>query len=341
MSNSPETGFADALQQFHMAWETGSPPPLREFFGLTDDADYVRRLIALDMEFRWCKLSGLSDAGRDETGLPDHPLLEDYARLLGNAASFVFTAQLVATEYRVRLRYGDRPSRGEFATRFPQATDGLSVELDRAEREARIETPTVSFSVGSSRAAGEQSSVGLVGSLPRQPPLKRIGKYETIRLLGRGGFGEVWLAEHPQLKRPVAIKTPRRDRQFSSSQLEDFLRESQKLASLDQIAGVVRVFDADEEDGIPYIVTDYIDGENLSERLRRDAVTPFEAAEIVASLAQTLHRAHLRGLTHRDVKPENILLDKQGAPYLTDLGLSITEHDLIREQPATLVPQQG
>lgn len=332
----------DGLQQFKAAWQSGKPPLLLHFFRMTNDPELLRLIISCDLEYRWKRFTSEHTDGRNEQGFPDFPKLEDYAAIAGAAATSLFTPALIGVEYLVRLRWGDRPSRTEYATRFPHLAAEISTEFDQLEQTLFVEMPTVNATTDSSAVLHGQSTVPWSGAATPMGEkfvdvdLPHIGKFQTLAFLGRGGFGEVWLAEHPHLKRKVAIKIPRRDRRFSAEQLDEFLAESQKLASLDQISGVVKVFDADVCQGIPYIVSDYIDGESLARRLQREPMLPSDAAKFVCQLAQCLHKMHLRGLTHRDIKPANILLDQNQRPYLADFGLAVTEHDQLHEAPATL-----
>ena len=341
MSNQTGSETVDDVSRFKAAWHSGSPPSLRAF--LTDGGNdtHFRSLVAIDLEFRWRAFRTAHTVKVAPDEFPRFPQLEDYAILLNRALADVLDVKMLATEYRVRRIWGDRPKRTEFELRFTGDLDDLRRELDRVDSElsaAPLEPPPHdSVSAGSRDSTvdwppGKSSPC----STPVPPQLPRIGKYQATRLLGRGGFGEVWLAEHPQLRRMVAIKIPRRDRHFSPDQLTAFRRESRQLASLGQIPGVVKVFDADECDGVPFIVSDFIDGEGLDVRLQRLPPSIEVATAIVASVAQSLHRAHLLGLTHRDIKPANILLDKRDQPHLADFGLSATEQEQLVESPALM-----
>ncbi|MBL8848893.1 MAG: serine/threonine protein kinase, partial [Planctomycetaceae bacterium] len=339
MGDALNTQFDAVLARFAEAWQAGMAPPVQRLARLSRDIHELCSLIAVDLEYRW-RTSSLSDSTVDDSGFPQRPRVDDYAAVLGQP-EVLGHAPLIAAEYRARLRWGDRPDRAEFAARFPDLKRELIDELARAEQEAFVENPTVTMSADSSVASRELPETlwtGIAmptGSYNSIPPPK-IGKFQAQKLLGRGAFGEVWLAEHPQLRRKVAIKIPRRDRQFSEAQLNEFLRESQRLATLHDIPGVVRVFDADETAGVPYIVSDYVDGESLDRRLSRAPFAPAEATRIVCELAKSLHQAHRLGLTHRDIKPSNILLDQTNRPHLADFGLSVTEHEQVQERPSTV-----
>lgn len=151
-----------------------------------------------------------------------------------------------------------------------------------------------------------------------------VDRYELRRPLGQGGFGSVWLAFDRDLNRLVALKIAHRFRLTSSVESVRFLTEARAAGALDH-PGIVPVYDAGEsQDGIPFIVSKFIRGENLSSRLRSlpEALSPQKAVELVARLAAALGHAHSLGIIHRDIKPSNILISDDGTPHLTDFGLA-------------------
>lgn len=160
-----------------------------------------------------------------------------------------------------------------------------------------------------------------------------LDRYEIIRMLGQGGFGRVLLARDTQLGREVAIKIPRPDRYPTEQHQTDFLADARKAASLGAHPHIVKVLDVQQRDGLCYIVSEYVKGQSLAEWMKTHHATPECAARIVESIASALNHACLKGLTHRDVKPGNILLDETGKAYLTDFGLAISEEEQLQEEP--------
>ena len=137
----------------------------------------------------------------------------------------------------------------------------------------------------------------------------QIGRFRVIRRLGSGGFGVVFLAEDPVLRRQVAIKMPLASI-FQSQELHDrFLRECRAAAMLNH-SGIVRVLESGDIQGIPYQVAEFVNGERLSDLLKRQRPTVQSAAKIVRSLADAVQHAHGHGVLHRDIKPDNILLQR-------------------------------
>jgi serine/threonine-protein kinase len=156
------------------------------------------------------------------------------------------------------------------------------------------------------------------------------GRYRIDEQIGRGGMSTVWKAFDTTLERPVAIKMMHRDVARDADHLERFRREAKAIARLSS-PYVVGVIDAGEEDGTPYIVLEYVDGETLKERIRRQKRLPIaEAVAYAIEIARGLQAAHQRHIVHRDVKPQNVLLDEDGAARVTDFGIarSLTEEGL-------------
>jgi len=181
------------------------------------------------------------------------------------------------------------------------------------------------------------------GSLPR-----RIGRFEVHELLGQGAFGAVYRARDPALGRIVAIKTPRAGYFGSNEQQERFLREARSAARLNH-PSIVQVHEIAVEDGVPFIVSEYIDGVTLADRLRGGRPTFRESAELVARIAEALDYAHRQRVFHRDIKPANVLIDHDGRPHVTDFGLArhdegeitVTVEGQILGTPAYMSPEQA
>ncbi len=157
---------------------------------------------------------------------------------------------------------------------------------------------------------------------------QRINRYRIERMLGSGGFGCVYLAHDEQLNRRVAIKVPRAAHMASPEAVERYLYEARSLASLDH-PNIVPVFDMGRSEQYPcYLVSKFIEGHNLAQRLEQQRLTWAQAAELVMVVAEALQHAHQRGLFHRDIKPANILVDVNAAPHVTDFGLALKEEEL-------------
>ena len=149
-----------------------------------------------------------------------------------------------------------------------------------------------------------------------------LGGYVILDKLGSGGMGQVYLAEHANMRRLVAIKVmPAGMVAEDAVARERFLREARAAAVLNH-PNIVRVFDLNREGGLPYLVMEYIDGLSLQALVTQaGAVPPGAAADYARQVALGLHHAHEKGLVHRDIKPGNILVDRTGTARLLDLGL--------------------
>ena len=153
------------------------------------------------------------------------------------------------------------------------------------------------------------------------------GRYRLDAQVGTGGMSTVYRAFDATLERRVAIKLMHRDIAADSDQLERFRREARAVAQLSH-PHIVGVIDAGEEDGRPYIVFEYVEGETLKDRIRRLGRLPVdEAIAYAIEIARALGAAHGRGIVHRDVKPQNVLVDEEGSAKVTDFGIARSMDD--------------
>src|SRR2546428_358296 len=158
-----------------------------------------------------------------------------------------------------------------------------------------------------------------------RPALQRAlgGRYVLERRLGRGGMGLVYLAREPRLARRVAIKVLPPDRALQPAARERFLREARTAAGLSH-PNIVPIFAVDEAATLVFFVMAYVEGETLGQRIRtRGPLPPAEVARVLKQVARALAYAHDHGVVHRDVKPDNILLENPtGRVLVTDFGIA-------------------
>src|SRR6186713_513056 len=148
------------------------------------------------------------------------------------------------------------------------------------------------------------------------------GRYRLEAKLGSGGMSTVYLARDETLERWVAAKVMHREMSDQPDQIERFRREARAVAQLSH-PNVVSVIDAGEDGGHPYIVFEYVEGETLKQRIARiGALEIQEAIAYAIEIARGLSIAHARNLVHRDIKPQNVLIDDEGRAKLTDFGIS-------------------
>ncbi len=151
------------------------------------------------------------------------------------------------------------------------------------------------------------------------PP--RIGPYIILGELGRGAVGTVYRAHHPHLKRDVALKVLRRDAAAQSGVIDRFLREARAVAKLNH-PHIVPVYDSGHADGRHFIVMELVKGVPLSERATAAGWPLRRRVGIIEKVARAIHHAHLNHVVHRDIKPQNILLDENDEPHIADFGMA-------------------
>jgi len=148
----------------------------------------------------------------------------------------------------------------------------------------------------------------------------QFGPYEVLELLGAGGMGEVYHARDSRLDRTVAIKILLAPRDASPTQLERFRREARSIGRISH-PHICTLHDVGEQDGVPFLVMEYLDGETLSERLERGAIPTEHAVRFAIQIAEALSALHESGVIHRDLKPSNVMLTAGGVKLL-DFGLA-------------------
>jgi hypothetical protein len=172
--------------------------------------------------------------------------------------------------------------------------------------------------------------------MPLQPG-SRLGPYEVLAPLGAGGMGEVYRARDPRLGREVAIKVLPDALRTDPDRLRRFEQEARAAGALNH-PNVLVVLDVGTHDGVPYVVSEMLQGETLRERLRVGGLTPSKAVECAVQIAQGLAAAHEKGITHRDLKPENLFLTRDGRVKILDFGLAKLREPGAGGQGASEVP---
>jgi hypothetical protein len=180
----------------------------------------------------------------------------------------------------------------------------------------------------------------------------RIGKYELISRLGRGGMGEVYKAFHPQLQRYVAIKVLLTNSETDPEFIARFQNEAMAVARL-RHPHIVQVFDFDIEGDKPYMVMEFVEGETLGQRMTRyhregKRMPIDEVVRLFQQLCSAVDYAHKQGMLHRDIKPANVIINHQGDAVLTDFGLAkisgvsgLTASGSVMGTPHYMSPEQG
>ena len=350
-----------------------------------DDEGWLPRLLVelvmLDLEYRWRR----GGSAGDEGSFPTRPRLTDYASRwpqLGEPRDWPL--DLVKHEYRVRRLAGDDVRREEYEVGFGPAPV-VKKALEQVDRQlnqrgifapgADLANPTmatladklgqlsvrcpechdaVAVAADSTLASISCQSCGSVFSLvgdespvPEAETPSRIAHFDLLERLGAGAFGTVWKARDTRLDRIVAVKIPRKG-QLTAPEAQQFLREARAAAQL-RHPNIVSVHEVGRDGDRIYIVSDFVAGETLADRIERGPLSQPDAAAMTATVAEALHCAHERGIVHRDLKPANIMLDGDGAPHVMDFGLAkrdigevtMTVEGKILGTPAYMSPEQA
>jgi hypothetical protein len=225
---------------------------------------------------------------------------------------------------------------GRLEVRCPSCHAPIEVVVDTAL------TDLTCSSCGSHFSLVDQSKATRIA-----PSLSKLGRFELVERIGVGGFGSVWKARDNQLDRTVAIKIPRQG-VLTAEEQEKFFREARAAAQL-RHPGIVSGHEVGRDGDSIYIVSDFVRGITLGDWLTGQKLTSREAAELCAKIADALHHAHEQGVVHRDLKPDNIMIDEDGNPHLMDFGLArrevgevtVTIDGHVLGTPAYMSPEQA
>src|SRR5215204_5257368 len=145
--------------------------------------------------------------------------------------------------------------------------------------------------------------------------------YNIIKMLGRGGMAEVFLAEDKRLNRQVAIKFLNSEFRKDPERMKRFNQEARAASALNH-PNILTIHDIGAKNGIQFIISEYIDGETLSSRIRRGRIALAEAVRLAIQMASALAASHSAGIVHRDIKPDNIMIRRDGSIKVLDFGLA-------------------
>lgn len=187
--------------------------------------------------------------------------------------------------------------------------------------------------------SSDASSANLIGT--------KLGDYQVLRRLGRGGMADVYVALHQSLDRQVALKVLRRQLAKDSEYVERFRREARAAAKLSH-PHIVQVYEVGREGNLHYIAQELVDGLNLREQVESHGpLTSEEAVAVLRAVTQALVAAHRMGITHRDIKPDNLLRSRHGDIKVADFGLArleggcdLTQVGLTMGTPRYMSPEQ-
>ena len=322
---------------FEAAWIAGSRPRIEDFVADSGAACHPHLLTELLMaEWDLCEQNGVRVD------------IQDYER------RFADHRDLIAELYRNWHPHEPRTGRGVGHEHSPSnggdrgvGSSGLSIRCPHCHHLIELAADS-SFSDVTCSACGSQFSL-TDGAVVTQDAVGfgTIAHFELVERLGIGAFGTVWKARDTKLGRTVAVKIPRKG-QLGPDEIEKFLREARTAAQL-RHPNVLTVHEVGRDGDTVYIVSDLVRGVTLSDWLTGERMTTREAAELCAKVADALHHAHEAGVIHRDLKPQNIMLDSRRQPHLMDFGLArreagevtMTLDGHILGTPAYMSPEQA
>ena len=324
MSNISKSQDSNPAEIFAAMWsENQSPPDIFSFIQQNNSLDHSAKLsiCIVDQSCRW-------EAG---VNLPVESYFHNIPLLEKDENS---SLKLIINDFICAVKNNREPSVNSILDQYPKLKDRLEPLLNSIlDDPEKASDPTVIFNDNLSSIV----NFSLESPLNSKEP-QFIGRYKILRILGEGGFGRVYLAHDEELFRKVAIKVPHKNRIKTPADLENYMKEARTLAKLEN-SGIVPIYDInrDEQWGC-YIVSKYIEGSDLSSKMKKHMLSATASAELIASVAETLHYAHTKGIVHRDIKPANILIDIDEKPILTDFGIALSEEDYGKDAPTKGTP---
>lgn len=296
-------------RQFEAAWFSGVQQAIEDYLPEKTDDRFLatlEELVHIDIEFRWKTRNNDAHSGQRRPG----PLVEEYLERYPVLNSPHLVTRLLRQEYWVRSRFGEQPVLDEYCRRFE-----LFADVDQARRVICTDDSMSASASASEFAAGQN-----------------LGRYRLVRKHALGGFGEVWLAFDPVLKREVALKTLRSPLAEDDESCSRFVTEARTTARLEH-PGVVSVHDLiTEGDAAPYYTMRFVGGETLADSIQnhhasnqpdeKRSVDRIRLLSTFLTVTRTVEFVHAQELIHRDLKPQNIILGKYGETAILDWGLA-------------------
>ena len=365
-----ETVDQAVRQRFESAWLSGQPEPIEKFLPGEQDANYLttlEELVHVELQLAWQSWSraaqgatGVSPVARGTHGqdaratpvlqdatIARPPGVESYLARFPRLNQPEIVLRLLGQERAARRQCGEDAPIDEYRRRFPQVP--ISEEqLDSAL--PMLSQSSQKVDMAETLVTGPPGGAAVPGAAPQD-----FGNYESLEEIGRGGMGVVYRARQRTADRVVALKVIRRDRleqlprDTHSNALERFRHEAQAAAKL-QHENIVTVYEVGEIDDQPFFSMRYVEGRSLAEILREGPMENRRAAAYLEPVARGVHEAHCQGILHRDLKPQNILVDKKtdralvadfGLAKLSEGGDELTRAGEIMGTPSYMSPEQA
>jgi serine/threonine protein kinase len=347
-----------ARRRFEQAWLNGSPQPIESYLGAQRDANYLptlEELVLIELEFAWeAYAQRLASGGADDATLASAPMVEDYVRRFPQLGRPAILQRLIEQELRVRCSVGHPASLDDYRHRFPEL-----MNADGSDFAEQLQSIAAALSATTTEDEQLAATVSSGGPGPidaaERSAVREFGGYELLRELGRGGMGIVYQARQSSADRLVALKVIRRDWLESmpaaarAAALDRFQHEAQAAARIEH-EHIVRVYEVGAVDGDPFFSMQYVDGQSLADLARAHPLSGQRVATLLEPVARAVDEAHRRGILHRDLKPQNILVDRAtGAALVADFGLAklveandeLTRAGDIMGSPPYMSPEQA
>ncbi len=264
----------------------------------------------------------------------------------GDSAREERVNQIIAA-YLKSVEEGPSPDRQELLARHPDLTEELSAFFADHDRFQRAAAP---LQAAAELAEADDSTLDHGGSRSAGPGtmVRYFGDYELLEEIARGGMGVVYRARQTSLNREVALKMILAGQLASVEDVKRFHTEAEAAANL-QHPNIVAIHEVGEHEGQHYFSMDYVDGKDLAELVRDNPLPAARAAAYLKTIAEAIHFAHQRGTLHRDLKPQNVLIDRDDRPRITDFGLAkrvesdshLTQTGAVLGSPSYMPPEQA
>ncbi|MFO0890676.1 MAG: serine/threonine-protein kinase [Isosphaeraceae bacterium] len=259
-------------------------------------------------------------------------------------------AELLALEIELRRESRERPSPQEYRERFPQFQPQVEAAFRSPGGGPRAGESTVQWDHSDCFAdtSGGEGMPNRIGGRNGKECPERLGDYELLEEIARGGMGVVYKGRHVALKRVVAVKMILSGAMATPEERARFRREAEAAANLDH-PNIVPIYEVRDHDGILYFSMKLIDGGSLAQCTPEFRDAPRRVARLLVSIARAVDFAHGKGFIHCDLKPSNILIDRSGQPQITDFGLarraagesSLTVSGAVMGTPSYMAPEQA
>jgi serine/threonine-protein kinase len=282
------------------------------------------------------------------------PRIEDVLASVDSAARPMYLRGLLAIELDVFESDDRLPSVDEYLSRFP-GDKPIVLEIFLQVVSKRF--PTNEEPAGATTTSNAETADftdTLVEPVESErtsnvaPDEQWFGDYALLAPIARGGMGIVYKARQRRLNRTVALKMILAGELASEGQVRRFYVEAEAAAKLDH-PGIVPVYEAGQVENQHFYSMAYVEGSSLASRLTDGPFDPFDAARLIAQVARAVHYAHEQGVIHRDLKPQNVLIDGNGQPRVTDFGLArnldldstLTASGQVMGTPSYMPPEQA